>query len=120
MQGGESTRQYTSFRDLARSTKIAYWLLLISYTVLMFVLFANQAFHTEYQVYGSDVDAYLLEMQGIDSGFDFPYPVYFMLGRFFALFTNVNMGGTFRDFAQFHLTCSAHILHAQIPGRAYA
>ena len=73
-------------------TRVAYWMLLASYTFLMFVLFRNQAFHTEYLVYGSDVDAYLLEMRGIDSGFDFPYPVYFLLGRFFALFSNVNMG----------------------------
>ncbi len=77
---------------MKKVTKIVYILLLASYTYLLFVLFRNQAFHTEYLVYGSDVDAYLLEMQGIDSGFDFPYPVYFMLGRFFALFGGVNMG----------------------------
>ena len=77
---------------LKKVTKIVYILLLASYTYLLFVLFRNQAFHTEYLVYGSDVDAYLLEMQGIDSGFDFPYPIYFMLGRFFALFGGVNMG----------------------------
>ncbi len=92
MQSEESVRKYTPFTELSRTTKIAFWVMLVSHTVLMFVLFANQAFHTEYEVYGSDVDAYLLEMQGLDSGFDFPYPVYFMLGRFFALFTNVNMG----------------------------
>ena len=74
------------------TTKFVYAVLLASYTILMFVLFRNQAFHTEYLVYGSDVDAYILEMQGIDSGFDFPYPVYFMLGKFFALFFGVNMG----------------------------
>ncbi len=73
-------------------TRIVFWLLLVSYTILLFVLFKNQAFHTEYLVYGSDVDAYLLEMQGIDSGFDYPYPVYFVLGKFFALFSNVYMG----------------------------
>ncbi len=85
-------RKYTRFSDLSGITKVAYCVLLVSYTVLMFVLFANQAFHTEYQVYGSDVDAYILEMLGIDSGFDFPYPVYFSLGKFFMLFTNAQMG----------------------------
>ena len=65
---------------IGKYTRVAYWMLLASYTFLMFVLFRNQAFHTEYLVYGSDVDAYLLEMRGIDSGFDFPYPVYFLLG----------------------------------------
>ncbi|MBP1585634.1 MAG: hypothetical protein ILP17_08085 [Lachnospiraceae bacterium] len=73
-------------------TLIAFIALMASYTFLLFELFKNQAFHTDYLVYGSDVDAYLLEMQGIDSGFDFPYPVYFLLGKFFALFSNVNMG----------------------------
>ena len=81
-------------RDLkvTDSTKIVYVILLAAYTCLLFVLFRNQAYHTEYLVYGSDVDAYLLEMQGIDSGFDFPYPIYFMLGKFFALFCDVRMG----------------------------
>mgnify|MGYP007069843446 CR=1 FL=1 len=78
--------------NVDKTTKIFFWLLMASYTCLMFVLFKNQAFHTEYQVYGSDVDAYLLEMQGLDSGFDYPYPVYFALGKFFALFSNVYMG----------------------------
>ena len=78
--------------NVDKYTRLSYWLLLASYTCLLFVLFKNQAFHTEYLVYGSDVDAYLLEMRGIDSGFDFPYPIYFLLGRFFALFSNVNMG----------------------------
>lgn len=77
---------------MRKVTKIVYILMLVSYTYLLFVLFRNQAYHTEYLVYGSDVDAYLLEMQGIDSGFDFPYPVYFLLGKFFALFGGVEMG----------------------------
>ena len=80
---------------ISKKTKIVYFLLLAAYTCLLFVLFRNQAFHVEYQHYGSDVDAYLLEMQGLDSGFDFPYPVYFMLGRFIALFSNVKWGATF-------------------------
>ncbi|MCR5441233.1 MAG: hypothetical protein K6E66_03895 [Lachnospiraceae bacterium] len=77
---------------VSKTTKAAYFLLLAAYTVLLFVLFRNQAYHLEYQYYGSDVDAYILEMLGIDSGFDFPYPVYFMLGKFLALFSTVHMG----------------------------
>ncbi|MCR4793328.1 MAG: hypothetical protein K5871_11295 [Lachnospiraceae bacterium] len=80
--------------NVSRAAMIAFVALWASYTCLLFVLFRNQAFHTDYMYYGSDVDAYLLEMQGIDSGFDFPYPVYFMLGRFFALFSDVRMGAT--------------------------
>lgn len=87
---GKKTK--TSVTGPAPSTKAVYLLLLAAYTVLLFVLFKNQAFHTDYLTYGSDVDAYILEMQGIDSGFDFPYPVYFMLGKFIALFTDVRMG----------------------------
>ena len=78
--------------SITKPAQAAYIILLALYTVLLFVLFMNQAFHTEYLVYGSDVDAYLLEMQGLDSGFDFPYPVYFVIGKFFALFFGVNMG----------------------------
>ena len=74
------------------TTKFVYAVLLASYTFLLFVLFRNQAFHTDYLVYGSDIDAYVLEMQGIDSGFDFPYPIFFMLGKFFALFGSYRMG----------------------------
>lgn len=78
--------------NISNATKIAYVLLLASYTFLMFVLFRNQAFHEEYLVYGSDVDAYLLEMMGLDSGFDFPYPVYFTLGKMFAVFGSIHLG----------------------------
>ena len=80
--------------NISNTTKIAYVLLLGAYTCLLFVLFKNQAFHTDYQVYGSDVDAYLMEMMGLDSGFDFPYPVYFTLGKMLAVFGGVNMGAT--------------------------
>ena len=79
-------------KQIAKTTKIAYVLLLASYTYLLFVLFKNQAFHVEPQVYGSDVDAYLMEMMGLDSGFDFPYPVYFTLGKILSVFGSVNIG----------------------------
>lgn len=66
--------------------------LFIVYTIFSFELFYNQAHHEsfeKFQWFMSDIDAYLEEMQGIDSGFDFPYPIFFMLGRFFMLFTDV-------------------------------
>ncbi|MCR5256361.1 MAG: hypothetical protein K6D96_10645 [Acetatifactor sp.] len=37
-------------------------------------------------VYESDMAAYILEMQGKDSGFSFPYPIYFKISAFFNLF----------------------------------
>lgn len=62
---------------------------LAGYTVIMYRLFYLQAVNCDTGLYPSDVRAYLLKIQRIDSGFDFPYPIYFWLGRFFLLFTNV-------------------------------
>lgn len=36
--------------------------------------------------YFSDMEAYILEMQGLDSGYSFPYPVFFKLSAFLNLF----------------------------------
>lgn len=37
--------------------------------------------------YHSDMAAYILEMQGLDSGYSFPYPIFFKLSAFINLFT---------------------------------
>jgi len=37
--------------------------------------------------YHSDMKAYILEMQGLESGYSFPYPVFFKLAGFIHLFT---------------------------------
>jgi hypothetical protein len=75
----------TNSGDKHLSLWVAFGVCLILYTVLMAQLFYRQTIHDSFgfQVYGSDIDAYLLEMQGLDSGFDFPYPVYFGLARLF-------------------------------------
>lgn len=39
-------------------------------------------------LYHSDMKAYILEMQGLDSGYSFPYPVLFKLSALIHLFTN--------------------------------
>ncbi len=64
---------------------------LVLYTLLMWTLFYRQTIHDNFgfQVYGSDIDAYLLEIQGLESGFDFPYPIYFGLARLFLPFFEV-------------------------------
>lgn len=60
--------------------------LLLAYSLMMFQLFYRQAIG--YQgVYYSDMKAYILETQGLDSGFDFPYPLFFWLSRIWMLFT---------------------------------
>ena len=38
-------------------------------------------------LYHSDMKAYILEMQGLDSGYSFPYPILFKTAAFFHLFT---------------------------------
>ncbi len=42
-------------------------------------------------LYHSDMKAYILEMQGLDSGYSFPYPILFKLSAFFDLFTGPEM-----------------------------
>lgn len=37
--------------------------------------------------YSSDMGAYIAEIQGIDTGCDYPYPVMFWIAKFFCLFT---------------------------------
>lgn len=60
-------------------------LLLVGYTVLMFTLFYRQTLGNV-NYYHSDMKAYILEMQGLDSGYSFPYPLFFKLGALFHLF----------------------------------
>lgn len=70
-----------------RSCKVAeifFYVLLAGYTVLMCVLFYRQACGGE-TVYYSDMEAYILHAQGLESGFSFPYPILFVLTRLFAL-----------------------------------
>ena len=55
-------------------------------SVVTFILFNNQT-HGSEALYHSDMKAYILEMQGLDSGYSFPYPVFFKLSAFINLFT---------------------------------
>lgn len=76
-------------RRITYITWIVFAVCLAGYTALMYRLFYLQAVYCNTAEYPSDIRAYLQTMLGIDSGYDFPYPLYFMLGRFFLLFTNV-------------------------------
>lgn len=65
--------------------QIFFVLLTIFYSFIMFVLFYRQC--VEYQgMYLSDMKAYILEAQGLDSGYSFPYPLMFWTARAFMLF----------------------------------
>ena len=61
---------------------------LMVYGVLTFTLFCRQAYASmDFQgLYASDFKAYILEMQGLDSGYSFPYPIFFKLGALLYLF----------------------------------
>ncbi len=59
--------------------------LLFAVSAVTLTLFHRQALgNAEY--YHSDVKAYILEMQGLESEYDFPYPVFFKFAAFLNLF----------------------------------
>ena len=64
---------------------VVFTLLLVVASVVTFILFYRQTFGSEV-LYHSDMKAYILEMQGLDSGYSFPYPIFFKLSAFFHLF----------------------------------
>lgn len=58
--------------------------LIVFYSFIMFVLFYRQCI--AYQgLYLSDMEAYILEAQGLESGYSFPYPLMFWIARVFML-----------------------------------
>lgn len=68
-----------------RIDAVVYMILFVVYTAVMFILFYRQAFGNE-QYYHSDMSYYILEMQGLNTKYSFPYPVFFKLGALFYLF----------------------------------
>ncbi len=70
---------------------LVYLVLLSAYLVVTLLLFHWQAVGYDGK-YWSDDGAYLMEIQGMDSGYDFPYPILFWTGRFFSLFTSPQHG----------------------------
>lgn len=57
----------------------------LCYSFIMYFLFYRQCIAYE-GAYISDMEAYLLEAQGLESGYDFPYPLMFWVTRFFMIF----------------------------------
>lgn len=66
-------------------TVFTFFLCLIS--AVTFTLFHRQTLGSE-ALYHSDMKAYILEMQGLQTKYDFPYPVFFKLSAFIHLFTD--------------------------------
>ena len=77
----------TNKRNADKFSKILFILLTVFYSFIMFVLFYRQC--VEYQgVYYSDMKAYILEAQGLDSGYSFPYPLMFWVAKVFMVICN--------------------------------
>ena len=64
--------------------------LLLSVSAVTLWLFYRQTTGSP-ERYHSDMKAYILEMQGLDSGYSFPYPVFFKFAAFFNLFVSPEM-----------------------------
>ena len=73
---------------------------------VMFRLFYNQTLGS-YMHYPSDMEAYVLEMQGLESGYEFPYPIFFKFSAFINLFTTPQMAVAL---ATTLLNCAAMII----------
>lgn len=54
---------------------------ILVYSLLMSYLFYKQCVSVDTTVYFSDMKAYLLEIQGMDSGYSFPYPLFFVFSK---------------------------------------
>lgn len=65
---------------------VVFVILLVIASAITFTLFYRQTFGSPETGYHSDMKAYILEMQGLDSGYSFPYPVFFKLAAFLHLF----------------------------------
>lgn len=61
--------------------------LLLAYLVITLFLFHRQTVGYG-GLYPSDIQPYIMKMQGLDTGYDFPYPILFLAGRFFLCFTS--------------------------------
>lgn len=64
--------------------------LLAAVSAVTLVLFYRQTMGAPGH-YPSDMKAYILEMQGLDSGYSFPYPVFFKLSAFIHLFAGAEV-----------------------------
>jgi len=81
----------TDKRKFHKILDVTVFILLLSViSGMMFHLFYQQTI-TQGAPYPSDMKAYILEMQGIDSGYDFPYPIFFKLSALIHLFTGPEM-----------------------------
>lgn len=85
---GFVTVRYTMKKERKNKVSdIVFILMTVVYSFIMFILFYRQCIAYN-DMYLSDMEAYILEAQGLDSGYSFPYPVMFWTARVFMLFVN--------------------------------
>lgn len=86
---GRRERKQLSNRDLVIDLAVFAVLLIIASTFILELLNKQTAVisnGSDSAVYESDMAAYILEMQGMNSKYSFPYPVYFKTAAFINLF----------------------------------
>ncbi len=80
MECREKVRRRNRIIDIA-----VFIILLAGVSAVTLVLFYRQTMGNPGS-YHSDMKAYILEMQGLESGYEFPYPIFFKLGALIHLF----------------------------------
>lgn len=73
-----------------KKEQVFFGVLAIFYSFIMFVLFYRQCVSFG-GLYLSDMPAYILEAQGLESGYNFPYPILFWVARVFMLVCSPEM-----------------------------
>lgn len=74
-------------KKLSLQNSFIFLLMLSAYLGVTLFLFHRQTVNYGGR-YPSDIQSYLQEMQGLYSGFDFPYPILFLTGKLFLPFTS--------------------------------
>lgn len=73
---------------------VFFGILLALYSLMMLIFFYRQTIG--YQgIYFSDMEAYILETQGLDSGFEFPYRLFFWISRIWMIFVTPEAAAAF-------------------------
>lgn len=65
--------------------RILFVVLVLFVSVITYILFYRQT-STVTELFHSDMKAYILEMQGLDSGYSFPYPIFFKFSALLNVF----------------------------------
>lgn len=78
------------WKEVTTAGKVSFLMLLTVYTGAMLYLFARECLNQE--VFISDMPAYIDKVAGIPGRYEFPYPFFFSLAKFFALFAGAPWG----------------------------